>query len=311
MNPYIIQGGEQVYQQPFSSQNTLFYGMFLASDTAALQKNVCDRLFNDPMGEPGRFVPAGPFVLLAFCQLNKLFSDVEPYSQWGSFAEQEVAFWVLTIDTKCENIFYAFPYIWVDNAYALSMGREIYGFPKQLGRMVIPTDPKQASSFSLETLALATLSPETIGSWMQVLSATSGGEIALHREHSDAGSLIKECLDALHNLGSWKLDPELMFKILGDVATLTVPFVFLKQFRDVTDGNLACYQSVVETGFTLTKWHSGGLIDSTYQLTINEIGNLPIASDLGLAASPIQPVLSFWCQFDFAIAAGVEIWRQP
>jgi hypothetical protein len=308
--PYVSMGSEQVYQQPFNCQNTLFYGMVLPADKAALQANVCDRMFNIPSGQPGRFVPAGPFVLLALCQLQKLDSETAPYSEWGGFTEQEVAFWVLTVDTENDQAFFAFPYIWVDNAYALSMGREIYGFPKELGRFQIPIDPKTADYFELDSLALKTLNPNTMGEWLNVLSVSKTGPGSIPGEvwnsMEDAAKEGMSLLDAIHN---WGGEIRLLEHLFKDLITGTVPFAFLKQFRDVADGTKACYQSLIETNCRCTAWHGGGLLDGTYEVTMPPIGSMPIASDLGLGTSPIVPSIAFWCLFDFFIGNGQEIWK--
>ena len=192
--------------------------------------------------------PQDPLSSLALCQLQKLTSDTAPYSQWGSFAEQEVAFWVLTVDTVNDQAFFAFPYIWVDNAYALSMGREIYGFPKELGRFQIPSDPKIADYFLLESLGLKTFDPNSMGDWLKVLDVKKTGPGSTSGEVwngvEDAAKEGMSLLDSIHN---WAGEIKLLENLFKDLLTGTVPFAFLKQFRDVADGSKACYQSLIET----------------------------------------------------------------
>ena len=310
MKPYIVQGAEQVYQQPFICENALFYGFILPADKTCLQKNVCDRLFNDPMRQPGRFVPAGPFVLMVFCSLDKLVSEPDPYRQWGAFAEQEVAFWVATVDTVNDQVYFVFPYIWVDNAYALSMGREIYGFPKQLGRFEIPKDHGQAGYFQLESLALNPLNPNTMGEWLKVVEVKKTGATAgFVKEWNGFADAVEDTAKMVGALHDWRSEIKLIEHLFGDLIHGTVPFAFLKQFRDVADGSLACYQAVIETNCKCTAWHGGGLLDGAYEVDIEEIGSMPISQDLGLTPGPIQPSISFWCSFDFFIGNGQEIWK--
>jgi len=309
LTPYVVQGGEQVYQQPFICQNALFYGMILSADKAALQVNVCDRYFNNPMGTPGRFEPVGPFVMLALCKLDKLLSQTPPYSQWGSYAEQEIAFWVLMIDHAQEQIYYAFPYIWVDNAYALSMGREIYGFPKQLGQFVIPPDHNQADYFELQTLALNPLDPSTMGAWQKVLEVQQTVVAPPTNVWSSVTQAAEDGLKFAGLMEHWWDDVKLIENLFSDLTHGNVPFAFLKQFRDVADGSQACYQAVIETTCRCTAWHGGGLLGGEYQVNMETVASEPIVSDLGLGSNPIKPQIAFWCSFDFWIGNGTEVWK--
>ena len=83
-------------------------------------------------------------MLLAFCNLASLRSITPPYSNFGRFVERETAFWVLTIDKTKKRLYWFIPYIFVDNTYAMAMGRELYGFPKSVGTMGLPPSPDQA-----------------------------------------------------------------------------------------------------------------------------------------------------------------------
>jgi hypothetical protein len=307
--PYVSQGGEQVYAQPFLCENALFYGMILAADETAIQQNVCDKLLNIPSGQPGRFVPAGPFVLLALCELDKLVSETAPFSTFGGFTEQEVAFWVLTVDTAQDQVYFAFPYIWVDNAYALSMGREIYGFPKQLGKFEIPTDIANADHFSLQTLAITKLDPSSMGDWQPILEVNKTGPSGEIAEWGSAAEAVEKIVRGSDKLGGWAMDAELLIRLIADFIEKKVPFVFLKQFRDVADGTKACYQSVIECNCKLAAWHGGGLLDGVYEVTFQDVESEPIVKDLGLGPNPIVPGIAFWCKFDFYIGEGQEIWK--
>jgi len=153
MQTYIDRGGELVYQPPFVSDDVEYYGFILDADKIQLQE-LCDRYLNAAIGSARRFVPAGGFVLLACCNLPSLRSIAPPHSNFGRFVEREVAFWVLVIDKVKQRLFWFIPYIFVDNTYAMAMGRELYGFPKSMGTIGIPPSPEEAADFWLETLVL-------------------------------------------------------------------------------------------------------------------------------------------------------------
>ena len=158
MQAYIDRGGELVYAPPFVAEGVEYYGFILDADKSKLQQ-LCDRYLNAPIGGVRRFVPAGGFVLLACCNLASLRSITPPYSNFGRFIEREIAFWVLTIDKTKKRLYWFIPYIFVDNTYAMAMGRELYGFPKSMGTMGLPPSPDQAAELWLETLVVKKYPP--------------------------------------------------------------------------------------------------------------------------------------------------------
>lgn len=309
---YIDRGGEQVYCQPFAAKGVHFYGFLLAADMDVLQKKLCDRYLNDPSGGVTKFRPVAPLVLLAFCKLDSLSSEVPPYSGYGWFAEKEAAIWVLTVDEVRETMLWAFPYIWVDNPYALAMGREIYGFPKGLGTFNIPDSPADAEEFSADILALKTFSPETEGTIERVIEAkrvSGSGATSDWTEIGEAGKAILEAVGmGVEKGGIWD-DLNLAYNAIDDLIHGRVPFVFLKQFRDIADGTDACYQSIIEVTCKMTQFHSGGLLSGQYEVDIAELASHPVVQDLGLTGHKITPLLSYWTYFDFEIGPGVEIWK--
>jgi len=309
---YVDRGGELVYCQPFEAKGVHFYGFLLQADTQVLQEKLCDRYLNNPSGGVTKFRPVAPLVLLAFCKLDSLSSDAPPYNGDGWFAEQEAAIWVLTVDEIRETMLWAFPYIWVDNPYAMAMGREIYGFPKGLGSFNIPDSPSEASEFSVDILALKTFSPETEGTIERVIEAkrvSDGGATAEWHDMAGAGKAILESLGLAVGTGGIWDDLKLAYNAIDDLVHGRVPFVFLKQFRDVADGTDACYQSIVEVTCKATQFHSGGLLTGQYEVDIAQLASHPIVADLGLTGNKITPLLSYWTYFDFEIGPGVEIWK--
>jgi len=309
---YIDRGGEQVYCQPFEAKGVHFYGFLLWADTKVLQEKLCDRFLNEPSGGATKFRPAAPFVLLAFCKLDALSSNALPYRNYGWFSEQEAAVWVLTVDEMRDTMLWAFPYIWVDNPYAMAMGREIYGFPKGLGTFDIPESPEVADKFSVDILALKTFSPETEGTIERVVQAnriSGGGATSEWTELGDAGkAILKGLAEATGKEDIWD-DLKLAYNAIDDLIHGRVPFVFLKQFRDVADGTEACHQSIVEVVCKMTQFRGGGLLGGEYEIDIAELASHPLVADLGLTGHKITPILSYWNYFDFEIGPGVEIWK--
>lgn len=306
--PYIDRGGDIVFSQPFAANGVNFYGFILSADEQKLQA-YCDQSFNQPSGGQVNLRPVGPFVMLVFCDLQELKATDEPFSHYGAFREGECAVWLLTVDAVRQRLFWAFPYIWVDNEYAMAMGRELYGFPKGMAQFQMPETHEQADAFTMQTLIVREFGIGQRGELAELIgiNRVSGPEktswwSALKSGLTGAWDFLTEHQTLLQDL-------RLGANELNDIVHGRVPFVFLKQFRDVEDGSKACYQSIVETPCGLTKFYSGGLLHGDYGVRIQDCASHPIRERLGLDQGTIRPVLSFWSRFDFEIGNGVEVWK--
>jgi hypothetical protein len=307
---FINRGGELVYEPPFVADNVQQYSFLLDADIHALEK-LCDRYFNDPIGEK-RFAPGGAFVLLCCCGLTSLRSTTPPYSEMGWFAENEIAFWMLVIDKKKKRMFWTLPYIWVDNDYAFAMGRELYGFQKGMGTINLPKVPGVVESCSIDTLVLKKYSPETKGEIVRLVEVKKvPGEPPVKVIGGDVLEGIKELMkevvsvmdDGLSMLGNAKL----LMDSTDDLLHLRIPMIFLKEFRDVSNPKLASFQAIVETEAKMKKFHKGKILTDAYQIDIDICDSHPIREDLGLPLSgSLKSKYSFWVNYDFEIGKGTQ-----
>jgi len=307
--PYVDRGGEQVFQQPFVAKNVLFNGFLLEANLVQL-KILCDKYLNTPSGGKTAFEPAWPFVLLAFCDLKSLVSTTPPYNNWGWFSEKEAAIWLLMVDKNRERMFWFHPYIFVDNAYALTMGRELYGFPKGLGYFELPSDPENSDYFSMDTLVLKEFSTQTQGTKEKFMEARRVAKSG--KPPSPWGSaleMMKDLIQTVEHQSNIFKNLRLAFDTADDLLHGRAPMVFLKQFRDVTNPAQACYQSIVEAPSKMLGFSKGSLLHDEYEITLHEYASHPINSELGLKAGPLKSLLSFQVEFDFEIGNGTEIWR--
>lgn len=311
---YISRGGVQVYQQPFLGQRVRYYGFVLEADTAAIQKNYCDQYLNNPSGGSVQFRAAMPYVVLAFTHIDCLHSQAQPYHDYGFFQEQETTIWVLTEDMQRNRLYWGIPYIFVSNPLAIAMGREVYGFPKEYGWFDIPTDPAEASSLSLDTLAIKTFDTNSEGIRSRLINVNRANPNAPDGDiPRQVWTSMPEAAEAVWKLlehqGNIRTDLRLIFNTTSDLFHGRIPMVFLKQFRDVEDGAYACYQSIVESEVTVPKFYGGQFLPDDYEVDILPYDSHPIRHDLGLKSGPLKPVLSFSTYFDLEIGAGKEIWR--
>lgn len=306
---YIDRGGEQVYRQPFAAQGVRSYGFIIAADADALQRNLCDRYFNIPSGGKTRFRPATNHVLLAYSSLQALRSTTQPYSDYGWYSEQETAFWALVVDEASGTLYWAFPYIWVDNSLAMAMGRELYGFPKEIGWFQMPPEPQDIALLTTETLVLKEYSPQTQGTRERIVEVRRVDEPSPHPGlWTELVSGAKEIVAHLENLDATLKEIRMAFDLGDEMLHGRTPMVFLKQFRDITDGQYACFQSLVEVPTTM-QFKAGGRLSGDYEITINSFASHPIHQDLGLQSGVLRPEISFWADVDFLIGDAAEIWK--
>lgn len=309
-SPYVERGGELVYAPPFIADNVQQYGFLLDADVTKLQ-GLCDKYLNNPLGE-SRFVPAGPFVMPSCCVLSSLRSSTPPYSEMGWFAENEIAFWILIIDKVTKRMYWMLPYLWVDNDYAFAMGRELYGFFKGIGSITLPESPDNASLFAVDTLALKTYAPDSKGAVIRLVQVNKVAGAPEHKSdetesHDSIEAFVKSILkvadEGLSFLGNLKL----ILDSLDDLLHLRIPFVFLKEFRDVADPSKACFQAIVEAEAKMIKFHSAKVLPNAYDINIEICDSHPIRADLGLPESgPLPSKISFWVSYDFEIGLGTQ-----
>jgi hypothetical protein len=310
LHDYVNYGGSLRLMQPYLAAGVSFYGFAIKADVNALQK-VIDARLNAPTGGAPRFEASGPFVILAFNDLERLSSKNPPDSQYGWFSERECALWTLVIDRVQEKSYWFHPYIFVDNPYAMALGREVYGFPKSLGVFEIPAAPSPQDTFSMKTWAIPKYGPNAEGSLLELVNVSPGhdGGGSFLKWLEEIGEFAGEMAGLLRSQGSLGGDVELAVKTIEDLLYRRAPMVFLKQFPDAAQATKACYQSLVEAPSNMTGFRRASLMSTNWQITFTPCDSHPIVSDLGLPSETVQPILSFFIEFDFEIDEGVEIWN--
>lgn len=326
-------GGKQVFKQPYNIQNTEFYGFFVEGTMKNLQ-DLCDRSLNH-LGSPVEYRPITNHILVSFDVVNKMSSIDQPDSGFGYFSEHEMIVWVLTAVGKqvgpffkVDRLAWFVPYIFVSNASALLAGREVYGFPKTIGDFEIPKPDQEPNFFSMDALMLKDYSPHTKAEnqrLIEIKRTKIDNNPHPIKEHENHESLMQHVIELL--LGkSGSIDIPgigLPLKIAEYLLEMEAPAVCLKQFRDVEDGNKACYQAIIELLMRTTKFHNGkilGIGDAgfQYELDVFKFASQPMIKDLGLqyqisdgqvAKIPVE--LSFYLNFDFIVNPGKVIWERP
>lgn len=319
-NPQFIDYcGAFVFPPPWNIEKVHFNGFFLKGDLERLQALV-DRCLN--LGGPVEYRVVSSQILLSFVKLEHLGSMAAEYKERGWFSENEIDFWIFLVAGKrhggvfvAERSVWFLPFLCVDSGQAMAVGREVFGFRKQLGRFEIPADGDAPDRFAAYTHVVEKFSPTAELEHRMFLEVQrvgppgSGGFSKVWTTFADAAVDLIEIL-----LG--KEGPMIVpgLGIARDVLRHLVlreqQLVFLKQFRDA-DCTKACYQAVIEAPIKFSKIHRVGLLKDAFQVRMPHFDSLPLARDLGLSAhlAEGQPVeCAFRTFFDFVLEPGVEIY---
>ncbi len=316
---FVPRGGEQVFCQPLELRQVRFTSFLFHADAAALQ-GVCDRYLNGPSGGAVRYRPLLPRVVLGVADVGRVFPIDSPDHRKGWVSEIDVAFWLpVARCTKIlglsftEQVAWFLPYVFVDNAWAFAAGREVYGFPKEMGTFQLPRGSADPALITVDTLAVERFSPEAQGRVQRLLELRRADADALGHPHQTWEHVEEVFEDFLHVLlGSGGVSLPglgLLAQAFQFVGHREVPLVFLRQFRDVTDGRRACYQAVVEALTRVLQFRRAGRLPGEYRLTLNRLDSHPIAEELGLSGRGQEALGAWYVDFDFILENGRELWR--
>jgi hypothetical protein len=315
---YIDRGGMTVYPQPVISPGMELFGFVLQGNEQNLQ-HLVDKYLNHPRfgnstarpADAPLFRPLSSIVVLTFGSLPKLTSQPPPYDRMTWLKEQEVAFWILIWDPETKLPLAFNPYIFVDHPWALSAGREIYGYPKEFAWLQMPEDQEHAESFSLDTVAVREFASED----SSLSEARRRRLLEIHRIGGDFRELGLSFKTLIHELARILLgrDPELLPAFLHlleeweSTGEKRLGVLFLKQFRDLTDGLKAGYQGVVQAQAQLGTAHGMGLL-GLYELELVDLESHPIVQELGLELKDGKvETPGFWMEVDFVLGNGGPI----
>ena len=130
------------------------YAFLLHADPKR-QQQMYDRYLNGPCGGVVEYERGRSARRAQLHNAESRRSADPPDRQRGYFLENEVAIWSLGYDSQHERYSTFVPYMFVDQGSAMAMGREVYGFPKQLGVVSMPGPDERPDEFVLETPGVA------------------------------------------------------------------------------------------------------------------------------------------------------------
>ncbi len=288
--------------------NVLLRAFPLQADKTKLQAWL-DAMFAEPSGGQIRYEAIGSRVFLSIAEIGKQY-ELDPTDRAKGWTSEIDAFlWVAARREHAGLFAYrSIPaYLFVDTGIALAAGREIWGFPKQLGKFTqTPQRPAPGASreFSAEAFVVSPFSPDTQARWAPIIElrpsqpATGGG--ALH----SIEALVEKVLMALGD--EFAL---LAMELASALGASGVTMSFLKQLPDAARPTLASYQAIIEAKASITKLRAMGLTDDAYQLRVTSYDSHPLLTELGVTPGWQDVGQGIWVDYDFEQHLGAEIWR--
>lgn len=343
-----LAGADQTVTGPFRFANVTLRVLPLLADPDRLRV-FCDAYLNHEHARCGYFEPWGRYVYVIATHFGPVTSETNDVGWWAR-RNVVVTVPVLRRAHRGGPIWSAgmvSPYYFADSDIAVITDREVNGIPALKGSIVSPPDSWMGDSGPLaerqllrletsifpalnigqsaqkrllmEIVAGDALVAEDVAGWRTVRDCWGERIIEeLKRKTAIAGS----CNVELKNATALALEIMANRKPINQIA--------LKQFRDVGQPDLACYQSIVQSGIEIEILDDLREIETPIHLRIHSYPSIPIARKLGLVVkhrssrkSPIggrawqgalvdyfQPVRPFWMRAVLRTANGKDlVWR--
>jgi len=312
--PYLMRRDDEEMAPPFSFTGMKLRSFPLEADPVKLQEFV-DRYLNIAPLEELEYRPLGSLVYMQLLSYARMESDVNPE---GFFSENEVTFNILVARGRrqngkwvAEDLAFHLPYLFVDNAWAIATGREVFGYPKAWSWLDIPQDPKHPAGAWVDTPVFARVDAGQTLKRRRLIELVRLNENPIEEIVHLAEGALRGVKDLVFGKGGLLAEADLSL-LRHAVSTFTdkcVPMDSLKQFRDLEDPSRACYQAIVRTLMQITRYNGVGLIPGDYEVHLHHYGGMPISEALGLKLKRIDkipdgeihvlaPRLPYWLEFD-------------
>jgi len=291
------------------------YCFIVEGDIEALDR-LCNRFLTKPSGGAADYRPLTKYVMLTFCHAAEVGSLDPPYDALGLTDETEVAFWVLTaavkrelgVDVAQRPAWYV-PYIFIDKGPNLTGGREIYGFPKELGSFDMPVDPSNPDRLAARALVVPELgkgSRASVQTIIEVNRTSPSVSMSVIPDLAAGAEAVRELLfpDKPPIVPGLHFIEDLTKDLLHHSGTL----VFLRQLFDITNGASACYQSIAECDLVGTKFNGAKLLHGDFEVSLGQFASHPMCADMGLQPKQLSK-LTYWVDFDFVLQSGKTVWK--
>lgn len=309
-NQYIWRENDPSLAGPVVNLGARLTSFILKGQRECLQRTL-DESINRPNLGQDRYVALSDFFVLTQARLPHSYFNMPQYRALGWASETD---WLIMIPTLVvtmrEGRYYAsrlgaFVYgCLVDQPYALTTGREVFGFPKTLGIFTEDETIKSASTWVLPTFA-----PSTELALMKVIEVTqTNSHNGSLQSLKDGIQLVLKSM-SVHKDGSFYFpDGDFWLNSLEDSLLTEFPLFLLKQTRTCAANQQSVYQAVLECETRVTRFVSGGIVPPGATVEFTSYASQPFSQDLGLPTGPTNPLLTLEFELDFTIEEAVRIW---
>lgn len=308
-NPYVALPNRLIGQGPYLHRDVIFHGFTVDGDRAKLQL-LLDQMFEQPSGGKVKFTCISKRVMISFANIGKVSSVSEPNSGW--LPEIDVAMWVLAVAHELTpNPLRWIPvFLFVDSAAAMAAGREVYGFPKQLGWFEIANTGGAMQRFSAETIVFEKFDAQQKAEQKPVIEIEpiqpppAGAIETIWNTASEAADGL---LEVALPVAERALLPALKFSTRGLMPPVTM--AFLKQFPEVSNTSRACHQSITKCDARVVAFRRAGRSKGEFRARISSYASHRFDLALGIAPGWHDVGKSTWLDYDFQADMGQELWR--
>jgi uncharacterized protein with NAD-binding domain and iron-sulfur cluster len=297
---YVDRDSDWVLRAPVQAREVVSALFLLRADPAKLAAVCASEIDRPSAGQvTARPWPARAGLVMLLCsQIPRIGSGDEAHAAVGTFAEQDVGFFVpvaLASGKRRRGLGLLAPYLFVDSAIGLSAGREIYGFSKLLARIDMPAAVAGRGFCRLPrvTVSADVLAAEPAARVQRqqvVLEVVPGGARARRLTPVRLLPALTGALARLHPGPGFQL-----------------PLVFLKQFRDAAAPAWACHQSLVRCGAQVSLAARPRALPGTFLVRLPHHGKPDLAGTLGLSAE-METTLALELEHDLYLPAGQQLW---
>ena len=292
---YVPRTNEQAFAPPYRQAGCSLFAFPMPAERVKLQR-IVDRYLAEPTG--GRVQPRvdADHVLLYFCDFAQSQSHDPVDAGRGWLGERECGLWIpLRVVGSTTPAFFTHA-MFVDSGPAMCSGREVLGFPKEIGLLHIPRDPSEATNLSLAVLATAE-ERRRPGRWQPLVELDRLESRATSTASEDAMRWA-ELLGVAARDGGPVRQAARVLQALAQAGRGRADFYNLKQFRDCADPRRACYQAVVRARVELAAArHVASAGEYAYR--VHACPSHPIAEELGVPSEGRVRGLFLDVDFDF------------
>jgi uncharacterized protein with NAD-binding domain and iron-sulfur cluster len=310
---YIYASGSPIQHTPMHLDEAEMYGFLIKGDGTKLQATV-DATLNKVGAGQITFRVLSPYILLTFTRVNHAQSGFPADHERGWGKECDIIPWIMVGQMeesggteKLHRVFAHPSYTWVDVPMAVSIGREVFGYPKNICQVDMPDVGDDPVTFAITCEGWQPFGAQTQLGMQRFLEITAANTDNPHVSVPGLQGVILEGFKLL------KSAPDLLSLDAAGIADLEslllrphIDQLFLKQFPD-TSGVKAVYQAVVVAPATIDKVRSAELLGYVYECTLHRFDSYRLDKTLGLQLGAQPVLLPFHISMNFTVEAGEEL----